>query len=160
MLSPFQRMIVTWALVAVAVGGCGGPDRPEMAPVSGTVLFQGNPVAGAEVLFRNASSPRVAQGITDSQGKFRLTTFENFDGAVLGEHQVTIARNKANPEISGASVDNPSAAYGAGMAAAAAGNMEAISKNELPVKYADPSTSGLKETVTKTGPNDFTFKLE
>jgi hypothetical protein len=130
-----------------------------MAPVSGVVLYQDKPVVGATVAFRNDTSPRVASGVTDAQGKFHLTTFENLDGAVLGEHEVTVTKTTANPEMAGASAENPTAAYGAGMAAAAAGNTEAIAKHELPTKYGDLATTDLKATVVKDKPNEFTFKL-
>ncbi len=75
----------------------------------------------------------VASGTTDAQGKFRLTTFENSDGAVLGEHKVTVSKAQANPAMTG-NVEDPSASYGAAMAAAASGKIE--TKHELPPKYA------------------------
>jgi hypothetical protein len=128
-----------------------------MAPVSGTVLFQGKPFEGAEVVFRSDSVPRNAVGKTDSQGKFRLTTYENHDGAIIGEYRVTVTKTQVNQEMTGDAA-NPSASYGAGMAAAASGKIE--TKNDLPAKYANAETSGLKATVTKEGPNEFEFKLE
>ena len=146
-------------MTLVSLAGCGKPPRPEMAPVSGVVLYQSKPIEGALVTFRNDKSPRVAAGTTDRDGKFRLTTFENNDGAIIGEHVDTISKSQANPELAGASVENPSAAYGKGMAAAASGNLDQIRKLELPAKYADPATSGLKQTVQK-GSNNFEFKLD
>ena len=143
--------------VSLAPAGCGGPSRPAMAPVSGTVLFQGKPLAGAEVVFRNDASARFASGTTDAQGKFRLTTYENFDGATIGEHKVTVTKSQINEAMTG-NVEDPSANYGAAMAAAAEGKVE--TKNEVPAKYADAEDSGLKAVVTKEGPNEFEFKLE
>jgi hypothetical protein len=131
-----------------------------MAPASGLVLYQGKPVEGAQVVFHNDRVSRMPGGTTDAQGKFRLTTFENFDGAILGDYKVSVTKVAANPELAGASVDNPTAAYEAGMTAAASGNKEAIAKEELPGKYADPNTSELTATVTKEGPNEFKFELE
>ncbi len=160
MLSSTKWMALAPVALCLTIAGCGGPDRPEMAPVSGVVVQDGKPVPGAEVNFRNDKAPRAATGTTDNEGKFRLTTFENFDGAVLGEHKVGVVKVQTDAAISGANADDPSAAYEAGMAAAASGNMEAIQKSELPTNFADPETSGLKFTVTKDGPNEFEIKLE
>jgi hypothetical protein len=159
MLPSPKQTALALALLCLALGGCG-PDRPNMAPVSGVVTYQGQPVVGARVVFHNDLAPRAATGTTDQEGKFRLTTFENFDGAVPGEHVVTISKLQADAAVSSASADDPSAAYGQGMMAAASGNMEAIQKNELPAKYADPKTSELTRTVSKEGPNEFEINLE
>lgn len=128
-----------------------------MAPASGTVTFNGKPLEGAEVVFRSEAVPRNASGKTDAQGKFVLTTYEGNDGAILGEYKVTVAKTQVNEAMTGNAAD-PSAGYGAAMAAAAAGKVE--TKNELPVKYATAETSGLTATVTAEGPNAFMFDLK
>ena len=155
-----KRMTLVMAAFPLILVGCGGEDRPDLVPVSGVVTYQGQPLANAEVVFQNDKAPRAAVGTTDAQGKFRLQSYENFDGAVPGDHVITVSKIQADAAISGADVDDPSAAYGGGMDAAASGDMSAISKSELPDKYADPATSNLKETVTKEGPNEFEINLE
>jgi hypothetical protein len=148
------------SLLTVLGAGCGGPERPNMAPVSGVVSFQGQPLAGAQVSFHNDKSPRVASGVTDAQGKFTLTTFDPGDGAIIGEHRVSIAKLQGASELSSASAADPTAAYGSGMAAAASGKMSTLQKNELPAKFANPTSSGLTVTVTKEGPNEFPFDIK
>lgn len=155
------RPVLMLAVLCLTIAGCGGPERPDMAPVSGVVLDKdGAPVVGAQVVFKNDKAPREAQGTTDNEGKFRLTSFEDFDGAVIGEHKISVAKVQGDAALDDANVDDPSGAYGAGMDAAAAGNMDAIQKNELDKKFANPETSGLTRTVTKEGPNEFEIKLE
>jgi hypothetical protein len=85
------------SLLCVALLATGCSKSPyELAPVHGKVavddkpLFQGKirfaPVAqGSEI---NSGKP--AFGKIESDGTFRLTTFEPNDGAVVGEHWVTI----------------------------------------------------------------------
>jgi hypothetical protein len=131
-----------------------------MVPASGVVSYQGQPLVGAQVSFLNDKSPRVASGVTDAQGKFTLETFDPGDGALVGEHRVSVAKVKGAAELSSASAADPSAAYGAGMAAAASGKMATLQKNELPVKFANPASSGLTATVSKEGPNEFKFDLK
>lgn len=160
MSSSMHKTALALAILVVAALGCGGPTRPQFAKVSGVVLYQGKPVEGAAVTFQNDTAPRAATGTTDKDGRFKLQTFENFDGAIPGEHKVTIAKTKGNEELSKASVSNPTAAYGQGMMAAAKGKTQDFQKNELPPKYADVKTSGLVRTVTKDKPNEFEFKLD
>ena len=148
------------SLLTVLWAGCGGPERPNMAPVSGVVSFQGQPLVGAQVSFHNDKSPRVASGVTDAQGKFTLTTFDPGDGAIIGEHRVSIAKLQGASELSSASAADPTAAYGSGMAAAASGKMSTLQKNELPAKFANPTSSGLTVTVSKEGPNEFPFDIK
>jgi len=95
-----NRCVWQWAGVCVCamllVAGCG-PSRPKVAKVTGTVTMNGKPVEGATVAFfpQNEVTPgvgggRMASGVTDAQGKFKLMTFEPGDGAVLGKHKVTV----------------------------------------------------------------------
>ena len=155
-----KRRGLTLAALCLAIVGCGGPERPEMVPVSGVVKHGGKPVAGAEVSFHNDESPRAAQGVTDAEGKFQLTTFDDGDGAVVGLHKVAVAKVQTDAAISSADAEDPSAAYAAGMDAAASGKMDTIQKSELPAKYGNPDTSGVTRTVTKEGPNEFEITLE
>jgi len=153
-------MMLTLVVICLAITGCGGPERPDMAPVSGVVLDkEGKPVVGALVIFMNDKAPREAQGTTDGEGKFRLTSFEDFDGAMIGEHKVSVAKVQGDAALDNADAEDPSAAYGAGMDAAMSGDTDAILKNELDPKYGDFETSGLTRTV-KEGTNEFEIKLE
>jgi len=162
MMMPYTtRTALILAVLCLTIAGCGGPERPELVPVSGVVLDKdGKPVVGAEVSFHNGDAPRAAVGTTDSEGKFQLTSFDEGDGAIPGDHKISIAKTQTDAAISGADAEDPSAAYAAGMDAAASGNMEAIQKNELDAKYANPETSGLERTVTKEGPNNMAITLQ
>ena len=80
--------------------GCsGGGDRYDTVPVSGVVACNGKPVANGVINFTpmaeqgrsEGNRGRVALGRTDSNGRFKLTTYENEDGAIVGRHTVTIS---------------------------------------------------------------------
>ncbi len=161
------RSVKRWVFLGIVasamafVPGCSDTSgQPKISPVSGRVVYQGKPVEGAVVSFSTDSAPRVAGGKTDSDGRFKLTTFDTNDGAPVGEHAVTIVKYKkvASPtqEIN---LDNPGAAYTKQMADAASGKSTA-GESELPAKYADPKESGLRRTVTDQGPNEFNFELD
>lgn len=131
-----------------------------MAKVSGTITLKGAPVAGAQVVFTSkGGAARNAIGTTDDQGKYQLTTFDQNDGAVIGSHSVTVSMATTSEEASNASAEDPTAAYGSAMDAAASGAAPA-DEGPIPSKYAAPGTSGLEAEVTEDGSNEFNFDLE
>jgi hypothetical protein len=88
------------ALVASLATGCGGP---RMAPVKGRVLFNGQPVKDAAITFSpngpagKLETGKPGTGFTDSNGEFELSTFKNYDGAIVGTHSVTVSLDDTNP---------------------------------------------------------------
>ena len=85
--------------VAVAVGaaGCGsGGPAVTVHPVNGQVLYAGKPAKGVRVFFMPTSAPGVPdipanpRGVTDAEGRFKLTTFTPEDGAAEGGYQVLL----------------------------------------------------------------------
>ncbi len=86
-------------ILLVLTAGCveDGPERPATQPVTGQVILQGRPIAGATVVF-NAKTPtpgfHSAQAQTDAQGKFKLRSFQPEDGAPVGQYAVTVSLDK------------------------------------------------------------------
>lgn len=156
-----RNVAVCCAVGVLVLSGCGGTsDRPDVVPVSGKVLLNGEPVAGAQVTFHSEGSPRSAGGTTNQNGEFQLTTFDTNDGAVPGEHKVTIL--KPNEEAAGAGggemdPSDPGEAYGQAMEQAKTQTPQEIT--QLPQEYADPETTPLTRTVAPEPPNEFTFEL-
>ncbi len=150
-----------WAVLWVAsLAGCGGvADRPKLHRVTGVVTLDGNPVEGANVNFSTAKSPRVASGVTDADGNYLLTTFNTDDGALEGEHAVTITKTDATTSESGELMDP--GAYMKAMQGSKGGKLpkSMLAKALLPTKYADGKTSGLKRTVVAGEKNPFDFAL-
>jgi hypothetical protein len=133
---------------AVAICICGlvtGCNRSpyDLAPVDGTVTIDGKPLSGARVMFApiaragslEAGKPAVGRLATD--GTFHLTTYSDGDGAVIGEHWVTIIKQAADP-------DDPNAA-------AAKGNFVTPTFDRLAVPK--------KVSVTSDQPNHIDIKL-
>lgn len=85
-----------WVCLSAVLGliaGCGGGDKgPPLAKVSGTVTYKGQPLAGATVLFVPAKKGRPAQGTTDANGKFTLTTNRPGDGAAVADHTIVVTK--------------------------------------------------------------------
>jgi len=116
-------------------------NRPVTYPSAGTLTLDGKPVEGATVSFTPASGPG-AVGVTDVQGRFDLTTFARGDGAVAGEHVVTITR-----------FDSPKPAGGDGGEYVPPTAPLPSPKSTFPKRFADAATSGLKVTIEPKGGN-------
>lgn len=132
--------------LSLLLPGCGGREiAGEVAPVSGTVTYKGNPVADAAVVFYPVGGGKVATGKTDDQGKYTLTTYDSGDGALVGEHSVTVV---VQPSVTETEIDSPDA-YAV---------PEAGGGSSIPAKYASKESSGLTKTVA-SGDNDIPIEL-
>jgi hypothetical protein len=130
--------LVSLALLVVA--GCGGPGP---VPVSGTVTYQGQPLADVNVTFLGPEG-LVATGTTDAQGQFsKLDSNRGGEGAVPGEYRVTITPKSNVPA-------DPSATV----------SYEMASAPPFPPKYMTLETTDLKATVAAGSDNTFTFDLK
>jgi hypothetical protein len=130
----FQAQVV---LVFIAVGvlvGCGSPGTAPTLPASGTLLYNGEPAKDAKVIF-TPKTGRPATGKTDEDGRFVLSTFEPGDGAVPGNHLVTISDLKRNWN-------------------------DEKSKSRFPSPYERTDTTPLKVVIAPENENSFTFELE
>jgi hypothetical protein len=111
-LSLFAMLIAT---------GCGD-GRPSRVPISGQVLIDGKPLRLGSIRFYPEVG-RASTGRMDEQGRFKLSCYENGDGALVGRHAVSIS---ASEEVGDLKV-----------------------RWHIPKKYARPETSGLECIVEK-----------
>lgn len=132
-------------LTAVFALGCGSGGQ-RTAAVSGTVIYNGKPVAKAHVSFvPSDANSRAAEGLTDDRGRFTLGTFAASDGAILGKYKIgVIARGPDRPAKPG---------EGSGMPGETVPGEPVI-----PIKYFSPDTSGLAHEV-KSGGNTVELNL-
>lgn len=118
--------------------GCSQPPEPgsgprvAVFPVSGKVQIEGDSPSGAVVVFHSVSKTTPpASATVDSEGRFKLTTYETGDGAPAGEYSVTVSLRKLVTK-DGDSITGP---------------------NVLPAKFASPTTTPFKVTVA-AAPNE------
>ncbi len=152
-------LVAVVGLVALlAVGGCGDAAavRSKTVPVTGTVTRGGKPVANAQVNFITAGAARNGAGQTDALGKFVLGTFGNSDGAVVGDHVVTVKKVSA---VDTAAVNMPPKPEDLAKSAGAGQMTGGKADESIPAKYADPKTTTLKATVKGDGQDNFAFDL-
>ena len=88
-------LVLTATAGATLLAGCGANgDRPELGEVTGTITFNGEPLANAQIAFRPTSGGRYSSGATDENGQYRLLYIlmpEEVWGAKLGEHMVIVS---------------------------------------------------------------------
>ncbi len=157
--------------LVVVVAGCsglgGGGDRPNTVKVTGKVIYNGTPVAGALVTFapKDAKVGRAAAGSTDDTGTYKLTTFTSGDGAVPASYQISVSKTltEGGPQedLSGLSPqERNERAYKQHYSSVGKKAAAPKTTSLLPKKYSIASDSGLTAEVTSGGPNDFTFELK
>ncbi|MCC7475464.1 MAG: hypothetical protein IT425_08720 [Pirellulales bacterium] len=99
-----MRFVCPVLLIVAAFVGCSSQPY-ELASVTGTVRIGNQPVCGGKIMFapiaqgdlRNAGKP--AFGQLTEQGHFTLTTFSAEDGAIVGDHWVTLFRDEETQPI-------------------------------------------------------------
>jgi hypothetical protein len=102
---PHLGGIIVGAVLVVA--GCG-PARPTVAPVSGVVSYLGKPLTAGSVTFVPADGGPPAVGDIGKDGRYRLTTFDTNDGALLGNHRIAVVALKATADPLPGETDRPS----------------------------------------------------
>ncbi len=141
------------ALLAISFAafliGCG-PGNPPTATVTGKVTYKGEPVEGARITFApDAAEASPANGKTEADGSFSLSTFAPGDGAMTGTYKVAIKKEQMDESGAGAHSES-------GEVPQASDEV----KHLLPKKYSRIETTDLTAEVKDTGDNNFVFELK
>lgn len=131
--------------IAVLVTGCGKPEPPARVPVSGTVTIDGQPVPTAVVtfypLFEGFGGEVIAEGTTDSSGRYTLTCPLG-EGACLGKHKVTVADAPTPDDAREQSVDSQRRMQAF---------LKSLTNRPIGPKFSTLATSPLELEVTASG---------
>ncbi|MHB9081972.1 MAG: hypothetical protein ACYC3X_31290 [Pirellulaceae bacterium] len=161
---------IHWSVLAglLVCVGCGEKAGVSgTVPVTGLVMLDGKPVAGASVTFSpTGKGGRAAVGTTDAEGRYTLTTMKPGDGAIPGSYNVAISKTVAGA-AAGAPAEDPRSSGGkltpeqmkSMMDAMKNAGKNADAESELPSKYATAATSGFTATVAAGQTNDFPFAM-
>ena len=88
------KLLYRGLMGSVLLLGASCSGQRTVYPVSGKVLYEGKPAAGAVVKFyaEEALEPKFVapQAIAGDDGSFRLTTYKAEDGAPAGKYAVTV----------------------------------------------------------------------
>ena len=97
MLTACPTRLLSLAAARLVVAGCSGANLPEMGLVSGMVTLDGASYPNAYVVFSPAKD-RPSEGVTDTQGKYKLNCLPGVAGVQLGSHAVSITTRYQAPE--------------------------------------------------------------
>ena len=83
----------------VLATGCAQKPKgmPDLAPVTGTVTMDGQPVTNATISFASESGGQVSFGGIDASGKYELRYSGPHKGAMIGPNTVSISTRTDNP---------------------------------------------------------------
>lgn len=121
--------------------GCN--SKPAIAPVSGKILYNGQPLPYGNVVFQ-PSKGQPAGGAVQPDGSFRLSTFSEYDGAIVGPHKVRVSCYASQ---------RPSAKANKG------GGEATLGESLIPSQYGFADSSGLTADITPEGNDSLVFEL-
>jgi hypothetical protein len=119
--------------------GCSKRHPYELAPVEGVVTIDNQPITGAKVMFapiaqgENRNSGKPAFGVLNADGSFKLTTYHEDDGAVVGDHWVTIIRGEPNGHNGATAGSNAGKATFNRLSVPTKVNVQAGQQNHIPI---------------------------
>jgi hypothetical protein len=156
---PAKLALSLFVIVGIVLTSCSNSSGPPTYPVTGTVTLQGKPVTGAVVTFvPTAEKGEAASAITDSEGKYALTTWQAGDGARPGEYRVKVSKQEqaaVDPAklVQNLSIEEEQKIYVEKTKA------PPPAKRLIPSKFENEQTSGLIHKVEEK-PTTFDIKIE
>ncbi|MCO6046958.1 hypothetical protein NG895_23920 [Aeoliella sp. ICT_H6.2] len=150
-----SAVIATGALTGALlfIAGCG--TQHNLAPVSGVVTVGDRPLVKAGITFTPVEGGRPAWATTNEEGRFQLSTMEVGDGALVGDHVVTIVANQVSKVETPVPEDEGLSSVFAARPKGKTSRKAAV----LDPKYAERSTSDLRFTVLSGESNVAEFKF-
>ena len=125
------------ALAPLSAAGCGDPDAPEIARVTGTATRGGKPVPNLTVNFMPTDG-RPSWGITDDQGHYELEYNADYKGAKTGHHKVYVLFNPTSIDASVTGEDQGQA-------------ISAEDRQDIQQKYGTEDATAMEVDVTEDG---------
>lgn len=152
-------LLMGLTLTGCSDGAAGAAKREKVSKVSGKVTMAGAPVASAIVTFSPGGKQPAANGRTDAEGKYTLTTYDPGDGAAPGDYTVLVTKEGASATSAMPTGHDPTGAKPVDSAAMHSAQKVAGPTGLLPSKYSAATSSDLKVTV-KDGDNDIPLELK
>lgn len=141
-ISPMQAAALLAALAIIS--GC--TTHPPMTPVTGKVVYNGEPLKFGVVMF-HPTKGQVAQAEIQPDGTFNLSTFKEEDGVIPGHYRVSVLCYEAHDPKRASSGDGE----GGGMW---------LGKPLIPLKYTRANSSGLTAEILPKDTPEIVLELQ
>jgi hypothetical protein len=135
-MASHQRGLIAGLVTVGIFGAASCAGDPLVAPVEGTLRIKGKPLANVEVEFLpEANGPR-SRGVTDQDGRYRLTTDAQKSGATIGSHRVLLYDLQVYDDkpVGGGKKDQ---------------DVTPVRASRIPAGYNNPATTPLKKEVLR-----------
>ena len=86
----YRNFLLSLSILLLCFCGCPSSGG-NIGWVEGVVTLDGEPVEGATVRFYPAGGERGSSGKTDGNGYYELRQTRSQQGAIIGEHKVTLS---------------------------------------------------------------------
>ena len=135
------RAMIVLATIVLTTAGCGGKNDLPLAPVEGSVTYQGKPLNHGRVVFSplDGTSGPQAVGEIGPDGSFQMRTVDH-DGAPVGRHRVTVHCRRPPTDQERKDL--------------------VVTELLIPARYARHAETPLVFEVTKGGNNEYNIALE
>ncbi len=138
-----MRSICLTLLPALLAVTCGCGDKVQLAPASGKVLYNDQPLPFGSVMFQPAAG-QPARGTIQADGTFELSTFDPGDGATVGPNLVRVTCFE---------IQNPNRPSGEEQ------GEPTLGRSLIPKEYNQYGTSGLEFDVPPEGDDEIVLRL-
>lgn len=155
--SAVELLAVLAVLVVLAVAGCGRPSGVSFAPVTGRVVFNGQPLAAGTIHFfpdesKGTSGP-MSTGVLQSDGSYSLCGPGQNVGAMVGSHRVYLTMPP--PELG----PTPVLVDGKVVVQAPPRDAPSGTAAKIPKQFLRPETSAWTATVSEGKANVLDFEI-
>jgi hypothetical protein len=137
------KTLLTISFIFVLMVAFGCSQRDPIAPVSGRVTIDGEPLPFGYVVFQPQKG-QPAKGEISEEGRFSLISAKLGEGALLGKHRVSVYCYEGHSPEAKEKV--------------AAGHVS-LGRSLIPVGYSRGGMSGLSAEVPPDGLEDFQIEL-
>jgi hypothetical protein len=138
-------------LIMVWMGGCGGCRTSGLVPATGKVIYQGQPLAGANIV-AHVRGENTAVAVSDADGKFTLT-YNGQNGVPPGA-MIPVTVTKVESPYSIAEGERPKTPI------PRPGRKAEPPRSLIPEKYGDPKAPLLFIDVPSGGTDKLVLELK
>ena len=137
----YRRWVLVLPVCLASLAGCS--RGVQVVPVEGSVYYNDQPLPFGSVMFQPTSGQPAGARLAED-GSFRLSTFSEFDGAIVGKHKV---------KVTCYSSQDPA------LASRQPSGEQMLGVSLIPENYTYSDRSGLTAEVKPDGNEPFEFRL-